>query len=172
MSPEVSVYSTAFSRFDVDLQDRGHEEDDQKAVEEWSVSGKTVLMDATFVKAHSKRDPHDNSRGSSDPDARVGRNGKTFELGYKLHVAADSKSELPVAIIVAPANENEKKHASKRLFDKALRATEERMNTLVADSQYSSRKLRDETCSHGVRAVILSSPFVPTRFLKRVNCEG
>ena len=125
----------------------------RKLLKSGVISGKTVLMDATFVKAHSKRDPHNNSRGSSDPDARVGRNGKTFELGYKLHVAADSKSELPVAIIVAPANENEKKHAS-RLFDKALRATEERMNTLVADSQYSSRKLRDETCSHGVRAVI------------------
>jgi transposase len=117
------------------------------------ISGETVLMDATFVKAHSRRDPHDNSRGSSDPEARVGRSGKTFELGYKLHVAADSKSELPVAIIVAPANENEKKHASK-LFDEALRTMEKRMNTLVADSQYSSRKLRDQTCGHGVKAVI------------------
>jgi IS5 family transposase len=117
------------------------------------ISGETVLMDATFVKAHSRRDPHDSSRGSSDPEARVGRSGKTFELGYKLHVAADSKSEMPVAIIVAPANENEKKHASK-LFDKALRTTEKRMNTLVADSQYSSRKLRDQTCAHRVKAVI------------------
>jgi transposase len=117
------------------------------------ISGETVLMDATFVKANSRRDPHDNSRGSSDPEARVGRSGKTFELGYKLHVAADSKSELPVAIIVAPANENEKKHAS-RLFDEALRTTEKRMNTIVADSQYSSRGLRDHTCAHGVKAVI------------------
>jgi IS5 family transposase len=79
------------------------------------IDGKTVVMDATFIKAHSKRDPHDNSQGSSDSDARVGRNGKIFDLGYKLHVAADAKSELPLAVVVAPANENEKKHASKCL---------------------------------------------------------
>jgi IS5 family transposase len=125
----------------------------RKLLKSGVISGETVLMDATFVKAHSRRDPHDNSRGSSDPEARVGRSGRAFELGYKLHVVADSKSELPVAIIVAPANENEKKHAS-RLFDQALRTTEKRMNTKVADSQYSSRGLRDQTCAHGVKAVI------------------
>ena len=45
------------------------------------VSGKKVVFDATFIKAYSKRDLHDNSRGGSDPEARVGRNGKTYELG-------------------------------------------------------------------------------------------
>jgi transposase len=39
------------------------------------VNGETVVMDATFVKAYSKRDPHQISRGASDPEARVGRNG-------------------------------------------------------------------------------------------------
>ena len=117
------------------------------------INGETVVMDATFIKAHSKRDPHRNSMGSSDTDARVGRNGKTYDLGYKLHLAADAKSELPLALITAPANENEKKHAS-RLFDKTLRTTKERMKMLVADSQYSSRKLRDQASGHGVRPVI------------------
>jgi IS5 family transposase len=117
------------------------------------IDGETVVMDATFVKAHSKRDPHQNSRGSSDPEARVGRNGKTYELGYKLHVAADAKSELPLAVVVAPANENEKKHASK-LFNKALKTTGKHVKTLVADSQYSSRKLRDQVSALGARAVI------------------
>jgi len=117
------------------------------------ISAETVVMDATFIKAYSKRDPHQNSRGSSDPEARVGRNGKTYELGYKVHVTADAKSELPLAVIVAPANENEKKHAS-RLFDKAFKATEKQVKTLVADSQYSSRKLRNHASANGVRTVI------------------
>jgi hypothetical protein len=56
------------------------------------ISGETVAMDATFIKAYSKRDQHQNSRGSSDPEARVGRNGKTYDLGYKLHVAADARA--------------------------------------------------------------------------------
>jgi len=117
------------------------------------INGETVVLDATFVKAYSRRDPHENSRGKSDPEARVGRNGKTFELGYKLHVAVDAKSELPIAIIVASANDNEKKHAP-ALLEKALKATEGRVKLLVADSQYSSRNLRDQASSQGVRAVI------------------
>lgn len=117
------------------------------------IGGDTVVMDATSIKAYSKRDPHDNSRGGSDPEARVGRSGKTYELGYKVHIAADSGSELPVAFIAAPANENEKKHAYK-LLEKTLKATEERVKTLVADSQYSSRKLREKISTHGVKAVI------------------
>ena len=60
------------------------------------IIGKTIVMDATFIKAYSKRDPHENSRGGADPEARVGRNGKTYELGYKLHIAVDAKSELPI----------------------------------------------------------------------------
>jgi hypothetical protein len=117
------------------------------------IGGETVVLDATFVKAYSRRDPHDNSRGKSDPEARVGRNGKTYNLGYKLHVATVARSELPVAVIAAPANKNEKKHAP-AFFRKAWKATEKRMKTFIADPQYSSRKLREQLSTHGVKDVI------------------
>ena len=83
----------------------------EELVEGGVISGETVAMDATFVEAYSKRNPVDNSQGYSDPDARVGRNGKTYDLGYRAHIAADAGSDLPVAFITAPANDNEKKHA-------------------------------------------------------------
>jgi Transposase DDE domain. len=73
-----------------------------------AVKGEIVVCDATFVKAYSKRDQEDDSRGYSDPDARVGKVEKTYELGYKIHIAIDATSELPLACIAAPANENEK----------------------------------------------------------------
>jgi transposase len=117
------------------------------------IIGKIVVMDATFIKAYSKRDPHENSRGGSDPQARVGRNGKTYELGYKLHIAIDAKSELPLAVIVASANDNEKKHAPV-LLEKTLKATKRIVKLVVADSQYSSRNLRDQASSLGIRVVI------------------
>ena len=117
------------------------------------IGGEAVVLDATFVKAYSRRDPHDNNRGKSDPEARVGRDGKTYALGYKLHVATDAKSELPVAVTAASANENEKKHAP-ALFRKAWKATEHRMKTCIADSQYSSGKLREQLSAYGVKAVI------------------
>lgn len=117
------------------------------------IHGETVVMDATFIKAYSKRDPHDNHRGSSDPDARVGRDGNTYDLGYKVHISDDSESELPVAFIVAPANENEKRHAYK-LLDKTLEATRGRVKKLVADSQYSSKRFRKKAADCEVKAVI------------------
>jgi transposase len=117
------------------------------------ISGKKVVFDATFVKAYSRRDVHDDSRGSSDPDARVGRNGKTFDLGYKLHVAVDVKSELPLAVVVAPASDNEKKHAP-LLFRMTWKATGKTIILLVADPQYSCKKLRIQAFMSGVRAVI------------------
>jgi transposase len=117
------------------------------------INGRKVVLDATFIKAHSKRDLHDNSKGVSDPEARVGRSGKTYELGYKLHLAVDAKSELPLAAIVAPANDNEKKHAPV-LFEKALKATKDRMKLMVADSQFSCKGLRDQAAAAGVKVVI------------------
>lgn len=122
-------------------------------VDDGIVSGESVVMDATFIKAYSKRDPHNNRRGASDPEARVGRDGKTYDLGYKAHIAADANSELPVAFTAAPANENEKKHAP-GLLDKAVEATGSRVKRLVADSQYSSKRFRKKAADCGVEAVI------------------
>ena len=117
------------------------------------IRGETVAMDATFIKAYSKRDSHDNRRGASDPDALVGRDGRTYGLGYKAHIAADVDSDLPLAFIVASANENEKKHAP-GLLDKTVEATGGRMGRLVTDSQYSSQRFRGKVADCGVVAVI------------------
>jgi IS5 family transposase len=118
-----------------------------------AVKGEIVACDATFIKAYSKRDPIDDSRGYSNPDARVGRAEKGYRLGYKLHLAVDASSDLPLAVTAAPANENEKKHAPK-LLEKTVKATNGQTKVLVADSQYSSRKLRRRIYSHGIKPVI------------------
>jgi len=117
------------------------------------IRGETVAMDATFIKAYSKRDSHDNLRGASDPDAMVGRDGRTYGLGYKAHIAGDVDSDLPLAFIAASANDNEKKHAPGLLL-KAVEAAGGRVETLVTDSQYSSRKFRGKVADYGVVAVI------------------
>ena len=41
-----------------------------------------VILDASFIKAWSIRHPLDSRRGFSDQDARVGRNGRGYDLGY------------------------------------------------------------------------------------------
>jgi transposase len=72
-------------------------------------------------------------------------------LGYRLHLAVDTRSELPVAMTVASANENEKKHSLK-LFEKASIHVKPRK--LLADPQYSSQSLRDATLKQGAVPVI------------------
>jgi IS5 family transposase len=98
------------------------------------IKGDYVALDATFIKAWSKRNPAEDSHGFSDPESRVGRDGKTYDLGYKAHVAVDSGSDMPLAVVVASANENEKKHAPE-LLDKVSKAVED-VKAVIADSQY------------------------------------
>jgi transposase len=102
------------------------------------------VLDASYIKAWSTRDPQDNQTGYSDPEARVGRTGRTFGLGYKLHLSIDSKTMLPLSCTFASANQNEKKH-SLTLLEKAkqvLRNSGAKLRSVVADSQYSDAKLR------------------------------
>ena len=73
------------------------------------------------------------------------------DLGYRLHLAVDVKSEMPVAMTVASANENEKKH-SMQLFERASCHVKPRR--LLADPQYSSANLREAALRRGTLPVI------------------
>ena len=103
-----------------------------------------AVLDASFVKAWSIRDPERNKVGFSDRDARVGRNGRGFDLGYKLHASVEPKRILPLACLMAPANQNEKRHAPTlvEMTKNMLRKAESRLRCLIGDSQYSSERVR------------------------------
>jgi transposase len=103
-----------------------------------------AVLDASFIKAWSTRHPLDNKKGYSDEEARVGRAGRTFGLGYKLHLAIDSQTMLPLTCVFASANQNEKKH-SLNMLEKTkliLKRSAARLRSVIADSQYSDGKLR------------------------------
>jgi transposase len=119
-------------------------------VKKGRIKGEALALDSTFIKAHSRRSL-DNRTGYSDPESRVGRAVKTRDLGYRLHLAVDTRSELPVAMTLASANENEKKH-SLRLFEKASRHVKPKR--LLADPQCSSQSLRDAALKQGTAPVI------------------
>jgi IS5 family transposase len=114
------------------------------------IKGEALALDSTFIKVYSRRNL-DNRTGYSDPESRIGRAVKAKDLGYRLHLAVDVKSELPVAMIVVSANENEKKH-SINLFSKASEYVKPRK--LLADSQYSDANLRETALEHGTLPVI------------------
>jgi transposase len=109
-----------------------------------------AVLDASFIKAWSTRHPLDNQKGYSDGGARVGRAGRTFALGYKLHLSIDSQTMLPLTCAFASANQNEKKHSLNMLekTKQILKRCGAKLRSVIADSQYSDSKLRnavDET---------------------------
>jgi hypothetical protein len=103
-----------------------------------------AVLDASFIKAWSIRHPESNKVGLSDPDVRVGRNGRGFGLGYKLHTSVDPRRILPLASVLAPANENEKRHAPSLVARTrmVLGRAGVRLRCLIGDSQYSSERVR------------------------------
>jgi transposase len=124
----------------------------EELVEGEIIKGESVALDATFIKAWSRRDPADDSKGYSDPESRVGRDGKSYDLGYKTHLAVNVESDIPLAAVVASANENEKKHAPE-LLDKVAEVFDE-VRVVVADTQYSSKKVRDCIVECGAKSVV------------------
>jgi len=103
-----------------------------------------VVLDASFVKAWSTCHPTNSQIGYSDPEARVGRTGRSYALGYKVHLSIDSKTMLPLSCLSASANDNEKKH-SLVILERAkqvLKSSGAKLRSLIADSQYSDGKIR------------------------------
>jgi IS5 family transposase len=119
-------------------------------VKNGKIKGEALALDSTFIRAYSRRNL-DNRTGYSDPESRIGRAVKAKDLGYRLHLAVDVKSELPLAMIVVSANENEKKH-SISLFEKTSEYVKPRK--LLADSQYSAANLRETALEHGTLPII------------------
>jgi hypothetical protein len=109
-------------------------------------------MDATFIKAYSRRSM-DNRTGYSDPESRVGRAYRTYGLGYKLHLTVDAATATPLAFTVAPANTNEKKPAI-TLLKMTVKITDHRIRQLTADSQYSSGRLRETAQNYRIKTAI------------------
>ena len=68
------------------------------------LDARTVALDATFIEAYSRRDPKNSRRGLSDIKAGLRKQGGNVTFGYGVHLMADTKSEMPLAAIVEPAN--------------------------------------------------------------------
>jgi len=115
------------------------------------IKGLKVVLDSKPLEARCRRDPKDPSRGWLDREARLGRGVRGLVVGYKVHLACDGEAEMPLAFRVAPANENEKRHAI-ALLNEAAEGV--RVETIICDKQYSSRRIREFIKSLGADPVI------------------
>jgi len=123
----------------------------EQLVKDGVVKGEVIAVDSTAVKAYSQRDLK-NKRGKSDREARVGRGRRGFILGYKVHTACCTSSELPLALTVEPCNLNEKRFI-KPLLEK-LKEQGVCAKTVLADAQYDSSRVRETVRAFGAEPVI------------------
>jgi IS5 family transposase len=103
------------------------------------IKGLKVVLDSKPLEARCRRDPENPSRGRLDAEARLGRGVRGLIMGYKVHLACDGEAEMPLAYTVAPANENDKRHAVPLLSEAAEKV---RAEAVICDKQYSSQSIR------------------------------
>jgi len=123
----------------------------EQLLKDGAVKGDVVALDSTAAKAYSQRSL-DNKRGKSDHEARVGRRRRGFTLGYKVHTACYTSSELPLAFKVEPCNVNEKL-CFKPLLEK-LKCRGISFKIVVADAQYDSARVRKTVEEYDAEAVL------------------
>jgi transposase len=103
------------------------------------IKGYKVVLDSKPLEARCRRDPENPSRGRLDAEARLGRGVRGLIMGYRVHLACDGEAEMPLAYTVAPANENDKRHAVPLLRETAEKV---RAEAVICDKQYSSQGIR------------------------------
>jgi hypothetical protein len=132
----------------------------RRLLDSGAVKGEAVAVDSTHLNAYSRR-ARDGKTGRSDPDARVGRGKGGFILGHRVHAACCAESEMPLALQVAPCNENDKKHF-KPLLEK-IHSMGVAFKVVLADAQYSSGNVREAARSYD------AEPVIPVRKDSRVK---
>jgi len=113
----------------------------EQAIVLGAVEGYVVAIDSTAFKAYSARDSS-NKRGKSDPDADVGRAGRTYILGYRVHLAC-VEGDVPLAFTVQPISRNDKLFYKQLLEDSWK--TRVKFRVVAGDRQYDSAELRQWT---------------------------
>lgn len=117
----------------------------RKAKEIGLVNGFIISLDSTQFEAYLK----------GDKEARLGYCAAKDEwiFGYKAHIVTDANSELPIAVVMSPANEHDSKHL-RPLLKRVFRNFICEVKKLLADSAYDSSAIRKFLRRVGIEDVI------------------
>jgi hypothetical protein len=110
-----------------------------------------ACVDGTDLRAWSSRSLDDSKRGRGDPDARLGRGGKGFYLGYRSLFLTDIEG-FPLGHVEAPANMNEPLLVEP-LLDRVLGEDIE-LELLAGDSGFESRRVFDVLEAHRMASLV------------------
>ncbi|MBS3061474.1 MAG: transposase [Candidatus Diapherotrites archaeon] len=132
------------------------------------VSADTLAIDSTHLKAYSNR------HVQSDRDASFGhKTKKKVFYGYKEHILCDTKTELPVAVLVSTGKDNDAKHAVP-LLDKSLLVIRTKLRTMLGDAAYYTTDFYNRIIHYGAKPITASrnrTHALPKKYNERTSVE-
>ncbi len=101
-----------------------------------------LAIDSTAIKAYERKQPKEKSEatGNATWGAKFDTHGnKVTWFGYKIHLAVDTESELPVAAEVTPARVDDG-DMGPALLEKAVEVSETKIKFVMMDAGYDQLK--------------------------------
>jgi IS5 family transposase len=134
----------------------------QKAKQHGLSRGFILTVDSTQFEAYLQ----------GDADAKVGYCAAKdeFIFGYKAHIVSDAESELPVAVVLTPANDHDSRQFLP-LMRRVLRNFSYEIKKLLADSGYDAAYIRRWLREHQITDVIDRNRRTGTSFGKPKDPE-
>ncbi|WP_238457756.1 transposase [Desulforamulus ferrireducens] len=117
----------------------------------------TIAIDSTAIDAYEKKQPK--SKSQETGNATWGAKYDTFRnkitwFGYKIHLAVDTSSELPIALEVTPANINDGDMGPTLIEKVAAQIPEGRLKYVIEDSGYDQQKNYEAAKAQRAQAII------------------
>ncbi|QNR65105.1 transposase [Paenibacillus peoriae] len=110
-APSIATLSRVFTELTTkDLAKRLFEDLVLRCKEEGIINGRHVAIDSAAIHAYEKKQPKRKSEltGNANWGAKFDSFGNKVKwFGYKLHLAVDTASELPMALLMTPAHVND-----------------------------------------------------------------
>lgn len=156
-APSVSTLSRVFAQVtQKKLAEKLFRELVTQCRHEGVIQGHHIAIDSTAIEAYEKKQPK--SRCQHTGHASWGAKYDTFGnkitwFGYKIHLAVDTESELPVALEVTPAHVNDG-DLGPQLIDEAAAQVQDDLQYVIMDGGYDQHKNYAAARRHGAQAII------------------
>lgn len=162
--PSIATFSRIFSKItEAELVEKLFNALVEECRQKGILEGNVVAIDSTAVDAYEKKQSKSRSNQTANADwgAKKDSFGNTITwFGYKLHLAVDADSELPIAFEVTPANVNDGEIGTV-LIEKAASSIEDsrlKPHYYVMDAGYDQNKNYEAAHQAYAQAIIPLNP--------------
>lgn len=157
-APSIATFSRVFKQLSTkDLLEKLFYDLVKKCRHEGIIKDTSLAIDSSAIDAYEKKEPKSKCKDSTN--ATWGAKFDSFRnkltwFGYKIHLAVDADTDLPVALDVTGAHVNDG-DMGPDLIDKALSTAERnKLKFVMMDAGYDQMKNYEAAKKHGAQAII------------------